>query len=116
MSSLMEAYNKIVDWNASFIGQEYQPIDVEIMKPIFDLLPNDEDGTVLDEGHWLEAYLNFCPECGSFKTRGTDNMATYPEAYYKTFCGDCGFLVSMVDNSPCAVWYQYKSNDFKVEI
>lgn len=111
--SLTKAYNAIIDWNACHLGSDYEAIDQKVLQPIFDIIPDEWN---LEEGHWIEAYLQFCPKCGCIETRTTDNMASYPEAYYKTLCRHCDFLISMVDNSPCCVWYQYKEDGYEVSI
>jgi len=114
MSTLTKAYNQIVDWNANFIGKEYEPIEKNVIQPILELIPNEMED--VDEYSWITYYLGFCPECGCLDSRSTDNMASYPEQYTKTICSSCGFTLGMVDNSPYAAWYQFKDNSFKVEL
>jgi hypothetical protein len=112
-NSFMRAYHDLIDWNVKFLAKDYEPIEAAVLDDLLSVIP-EEWG--LEEGHWIEGYLDFCPKCGCVDKRGTDNMATYPEAFYKTYCASCGFLLAMVDNSPCCMWYQYKDNDYKVEI
>ncbi len=55
-----------------------------------------------------------CPKCRCKKTESTGNMIEYPEVYQQEHCINCGFLVSMADNSRAYGCYEFE--DFVIEI
>lgn len=80
---------------------------------IMDRLPSNEDDY---EESKLYDECTFCPKCGSKKMRSTDNMAAYPECWIKTFCGNCDFLIGLVDNSPYMGWWDFKYNNWVIDL
>lgn len=113
--SFIEAYHNLVEWNISYIGKDYEEAPQSVLKPLLDNIPFDGDGeSLIKEGHWLEQYLYFCPQCGCMDSDSTGNLAEYPEAYYRTTCRSCGYLLVLVDNSLPVAWWL--CSDFKVDI
>lgn len=80
---------------------------------IMESLPLNEDGGEVTETILEQCY--FCPKCGSKKMYSTENMASYPEMWVKTFCSKCNFLLCLIDNSPPMVWAEYKYNDYVID-
>lgn len=111
----IEAYHHLVEWNIDYLGKEYEEVPQSVLQPILNSIPFNEDGeSPIEEGHWFEQYLEFCPQCGCMDNCSTENMAEYPEAYYKTTCKNCDYLLRLVDNSRPAYWWHF--SDFRVEI
>lgn len=57
----------------------------------------------------------FCPRCGCEKTKGTGNMAPYPEVWVRDYCLRCGFLVGTVDNSPYVYALEFPEYNYEIE-
>lgn len=57
----------------------------------------------------------FCPRCGCEKTRGTGNMADYPEVWVRDYCLRCGFLVGTADNSPYIYALEFPENNYEID-
>lgn len=63
-----------------------------------------------------EYELSFCPKCGCTRSRTTENMASYPEQWVKTTCSNCDFLLGEIDNSEYQHCFDYKEDNYVIEI
>lgn len=60
--------------------------------------------------------IHKCPKCRCGKKETTGNMVSYPDHYQKWFCKHCGWLVGLIDNSFYISCWEFRGNNFEIEV